>query len=100
METRHLGIKVTTLQPAWVATDGRSKAPTWHDDHDGYATLWQAASAGGADGVIQASEVAMVIADTIELPNPPLRIPVGAAAERLLAALHVAPTDQRFSITR
>lgn len=42
----------------------------------------------------------MVIADTIELPNPPLRIPVGAAAERLLAAMHVAPTDQPFSITR
>jgi hypothetical protein len=43
--------------------------------------------------------VAAVIADTIESPDPPLRIPVGAPAEQLLAALRAAPADQPFRLS-
>jgi NADP-dependent 3-hydroxy acid dehydrogenase YdfG len=97
LETGQLGIHVTTLQPGAVDTTGPAKASTWPDDHDGYAPVW-AGLARGRGGAIKAEEVAAVIADTIENPDPPLRIPVGGPAEQLLAALHAAPADQPFRI--
>jgi NADP-dependent 3-hydroxy acid dehydrogenase YdfG len=98
LETSHLGIHVTTLEPGAVATDGVAKAATWPDGHDGYAPAW-AAAARARGGAIAAADVAAVIADTIENPDPPLRVPVGGPAEQLLAALHAAPADQPFRLT-
>jgi NADP-dependent 3-hydroxy acid dehydrogenase YdfG len=98
LETSHLGIHVTTLEPGAVATDGPAKAATWADDHDDYAAARDAA-ARGRGGAIDATDVAAVIADTIENPDPPLRIPVGGPAAHLLAALHDAPADQPFRLT-
>jgi NADP-dependent 3-hydroxy acid dehydrogenase YdfG len=98
LETAQLGIHVTTLQPGAVDTTGPAKASTWADDHDDYAPVW-AEVARGRGGAITARDVAAVIADTIEDPDPPLRIPVGAPAEQLLAALHAAPADQPFRLT-
>jgi NADP-dependent 3-hydroxy acid dehydrogenase YdfG len=98
LETSHLGIHVTTVEPGAVATSGPAKAATWADGHDGYAPAW-AAAARSRGGAIDARDVAAVIADTIENPDPPLRIPVGDPAEQLLAALHAAPADQPFRLT-
>jgi NADP-dependent 3-hydroxy acid dehydrogenase YdfG len=94
METGHLGIHVTTLQPGRVDTSGAAKAPKWADGDDSYAPVWEAL-ARSTGAVIQAQDVATVIADTIEDPDPPLRIP----AAQLLSALHAAPADRPFSTT-
>jgi NADP-dependent 3-hydroxy acid dehydrogenase YdfG len=99
METSHLGIHVTTLQPGRVATDGPAKAPRWADGDDSYAPVWDALSRS-TGAVIQAQDVAAVIADAIEDPDPPLRIPVGGPASQLLSALHAAPADRPFSTTK
>jgi NADP-dependent 3-hydroxy acid dehydrogenase YdfG len=98
LETRHLGIHVTTLQPGRVDTSGSAKAPNWADGDDSYAPVWEALSRS-TGAVIGARDVATVIADTIENPDPPLRIAVGRPARELLAALHTAPADQPFSTT-
>jgi NADP-dependent 3-hydroxy acid dehydrogenase YdfG len=99
METRHLGIHITTLQPGRVDTDGAAKAPKWADSDDSYTPVWGALSRS-TGAAISAQDVATVIADTIEDPDPPLRIAVGGPARQLLAAWHSAPADQPFSTTR
>jgi NADP-dependent 3-hydroxy acid dehydrogenase YdfG len=96
-ETRHLGITVTTVQPGAVLTDGAASATVWPDDDDAYAPLW-AAAGGARTGAITADEVAAVIADVLEDPAPPLRVPAGPMAERLLSALHAAPATEPFSV--
>jgi NADP-dependent 3-hydroxy acid dehydrogenase YdfG len=80
LETHHLGIHVTTLQPGRVATNGPVKARRWDDDHNDYAQI-QGAS---GDGAIEAADVAAAIADTLDDAHPPLRLPVGGPAEQLL----------------
>jgi hypothetical protein len=41
-------------------------------------------------------EVAMTLADLAERPIVPLRVPVGAIAEKILAARDAAPYDRPF----
>jgi NADP-dependent 3-hydroxy acid dehydrogenase YdfG len=98
LETRHLGITVTTVQPGAVLTDGSVKARAWTDDDDAYAPLWALASTARS-GAIPASEVAAVIGDVLDSPAPPLRVPAGPVAERLLDALHAAPATEPFAVT-
>lgn len=98
IEAAPFGIRVTTVQPGQVATPGPGKASVWNDGHDGYAPVWQAVTRMGAGDRIQPEEVAKAIADIVENPSPPLRLPVGPAATRQLAARHAAPDDQPFSV--
>ncbi|WP_328453544.1 hypothetical protein [Amycolatopsis sp. NBC_00438] len=46
-----------------------------------------------------AQDVAAAVADTIEKPDPPLRGPIGAPAERILRARKEAPEDVPFLAT-
>jgi NAD(P)-dependent dehydrogenase (short-subunit alcohol dehydrogenase family) len=98
IETRGLGIHVSVIEPGRVATDGPGKAPTFADDHSDYGPVWEALL-NRAGEWIEAAEVATLIADTVENPDPALRIPAGAAAQQQLAALHAAPTDRPFDFT-
>jgi NADP-dependent 3-hydroxy acid dehydrogenase YdfG len=100
IETRGLGIHVSVIEPGRVATDGPGKAPTFADDHSDYGPVWEAFLKVGAGDPIEAAEVATLIADTVENPDPALRIPAGAPAQQQLAALHAAPTDRPFDFTR
>jgi NAD(P)-dependent dehydrogenase (short-subunit alcohol dehydrogenase family) len=90
------GIHVTTIQPGQVATPGPGKAAVWDDDHEAYAPVWQAITRTGAGDRIQPEEVAEAIAEIIENPNPPLRLPVGPAAIRQIEARRAAPDDRPF----
>jgi len=45
---------------------------------------------------ITPEEVAVALADTIEQPDPPLRIPVGTPARTALEARKAAPEDAPF----
>lgn len=46
--------------------------------------------------VVTPEEVAVTAATTIEQPSPPLRVPVGAPAEKALRARKEAPEDKSF----
>jgi NAD(P)-dependent dehydrogenase (short-subunit alcohol dehydrogenase family) len=97
IEVAPLGVHVTTIQPGQVATPGPGKASVWNDDHEAYAPIWQAVSRMGSGDRIQPEEVARAIAETVENPDPPLRLPVGKAAIRQLEARRAAPDDEPFS---
>jgi hypothetical protein len=48
------------------------------------------------ESVTPQEEVAAAVADTIEQPEPPLRVPVGLPAERALRARKEAPESEPF----
>jgi len=62
---------------------------------DPYAFLF---ARGGipAATMISPEEVAAALADLAERPAVPLRVPVGSAAEKVLAARDAAPYDRPF----
>jgi NAD(P)-dependent dehydrogenase (short-subunit alcohol dehydrogenase family) len=87
-ELAHFGIRVVIIQPGYIAPG--MKRGTNHDGPAAYAPLreqWDGTDAKltGPDGRPGPEIVAMAIADAIEDPAPPLRIPVGADAEMILA---------------
>jgi NADP-dependent 3-hydroxy acid dehydrogenase YdfG len=83
-ETAHFGIHVSLIEPGPVATDGASKAARY-DSPPGYSQVADAVSGIAASGIIDAAEVAAAIADTLEDHDPPLHVPVGTTAQRLIA---------------
>ena len=46
--------------------------------------------------MISPEEVAVALADLAEQPAVPLRVPIGAVAEKILAARDAAPYDRPF----
>jgi NAD(P)-dependent dehydrogenase (short-subunit alcohol dehydrogenase family) len=87
-ELAHFGIRVVVIQPGYIAPG--MKRGTNHDGHADYRPLWEQwegtdAKVTGPDGRPGPEIVATAIADAIEDPAPPLRIPVGADAEMILA---------------
>ena len=84
------------LSPGAVATDGsQSGAATFFTEDDPYLPLYRQLGALRGE-VITVEEVATVVADTIERPDPPLRVPAGAPAERVLKARKEAPESEPF----
>jgi NAD(P)-dependent dehydrogenase (short-subunit alcohol dehydrogenase family) len=87
-ETAQFGIKVSSLQPGGVESSdsgGAALAAVHLTEHDPYRPLL-AAVARARRAPVTAEYVASVVADTLEDPDPPLRIPVGDAARAALAA--------------
>jgi NAD(P)-dependent dehydrogenase (short-subunit alcohol dehydrogenase family) len=87
-ELSHFGIRVVIIQPGYIAPG--MKRGTNHDGHADYAPLWEQwdgtdTKVTGPGGRPGPEIVATAIADAIEDPAPPLRIPVGADAEMILA---------------
>lgn len=95
IETGHFGVTVSIVQPGAVATSGAQQAKAFFRENDPYLPLYQALGTLRGE-VISAEEVATVVADTIEQPNPPLRVPAGAPAARVLAARKEAPEGEPF----
>jgi NAD(P)-dependent dehydrogenase (short-subunit alcohol dehydrogenase family) len=85
VEAGHFGITVSIVQPGAVATDGAARATSFFTDDDPYLPLYRQLGALRGD-VVTPEEVAAVVADTIEAPEPPLRVPAGAPAEQALKA--------------
>ena len=87
-EVSHFGIRVVIVQPGYIAP-GMKRGEN-HDGPDVYAGLWEQwdgtdSKVTGPGGRPGPEIVATAIADAIEDPAPPLRIPVGADAELILA---------------
>ena len=95
IETGHFGVKVSVVQPGAVSSGGAERARVFVADDDPYAPLYAALPALRGDTVTP-EEVAATVADTIEAPEPPLRVPSGGPAERLLRARKEAPENEPF----
>jgi NAD(P)-dependent dehydrogenase (short-subunit alcohol dehydrogenase family) len=84
-EVRSFGIDAVLLQPGAVSTTGPAAATSYLDENGPYGPLARE-SRNARSEPITAEEVAVAIADAVELPTPaPLRVPVGDAARKLLA---------------
>ena len=97
IEAGHFGVKVTLLEPGAVSSGGSERAATLLGDDDPYLPLARQLAAARADS-ITVEEVAQAVADTLEDPDPPLRLPVGRPAATLLAARHATADDVPFRI--
>ncbi len=101
IEAAPFNIKVTLVEPGAVATagavNGGSAGPPPADDP--YAPALQALAALRSDPTTP-EVVATAVADVVEAPDPPLRLPVPQSTARLLDALHRHPTDLPFDVTR
>lgn len=95
IETGRFGVRVSIVQPGAVATNGAARARSFFTDDDPYLPLYRQLGALRGD-VVTAEEVAAVVADTIERPEPPLRVPVGAPAARALRARKAAPDEHPY----
>lgn len=95
IETGHFGIKVSIVQPGVVSTGGGAQAKVFLKENDPYTPLYEALPALRSDSITP-EEVAAAVADTIEQNDPPLRVPVGATARRVLQARKEAPEHEPF----
>jgi NADP-dependent 3-hydroxy acid dehydrogenase YdfG len=85
LETAHLGLRVSLLEPGPVATEGPSRAARY-ESPAAYVSAPNTVNVIAATGIIDANEVAKAVADTLEQSDPPLRIAVGRSAEVLIDA--------------
>ncbi|MEH1166985.1 SDR family NAD(P)-dependent oxidoreductase [Micromonospora sp. CPCC 205539] len=85
-EVHDFGIDVVVLQPGAVSSNGPASAASFLDENGVYGPL--ALLVGRSRGAAMTpQEVAVAIADAVEVPSPaPLRLPVGDAAHAMLAA--------------
>jgi NAD(P)-dependent dehydrogenase (short-subunit alcohol dehydrogenase family) len=95
LEAGHFGVRVSIVQPGAVSSGGAERAKVFLGEDDPYAPLYQALGALRGESVTS-EEVAATVADTIERSDPPLRVPAGAPAERVLRARKEAPEDAPF----
>jgi NAD(P)-dependent dehydrogenase (short-subunit alcohol dehydrogenase family) len=95
LEAGHFGVRVSIVQPGAVSSGGAERAKVFLGEDDPYAPLYQALGALRGESVTS-EEVAATVADTIERSDPPLRVPAGAPAERVLRARKQAPEDTPF----
>jgi NAD(P)-dependent dehydrogenase (short-subunit alcohol dehydrogenase family) len=95
IETGHFGIKVSIVQPGAVSTGGGARAKVFLTENDPYTALYEALPALRGESITP-EEVAAAVADTIEHTEPPLRVPVGANAKRILQARKEAPENEPF----
>jgi NAD(P)-dependent dehydrogenase (short-subunit alcohol dehydrogenase family) len=91
LEVGHFGVRVSIVQPGAVATNGATTgASSFFAEGDPYLALYKQLPVLRGE-TITAEEVAAVVADTIEDPEPPLRVPAGVPAEQALKARKEAP---------
>jgi NAD(P)-dependent dehydrogenase (short-subunit alcohol dehydrogenase family) len=95
IETGHFGVRVSLVQPGVVATNGGAKAKVYRTDDDPYGPLFDELVKTRGE-VVTPEEVATVVADTIEQENPPLRVPAGVSAVKVLAARNTSPENEIF----
>jgi NADP-dependent 3-hydroxy acid dehydrogenase YdfG len=95
LEAGHFGVRVSLIEPGAVSSGGGANAKVYRAENDPYSPLFdQLVKIRGE--AITPDEVAQVVADTIEHPNPPLRVPAGAPAAAVLNARKAAPEDTPF----
>lgn len=95
IELAGFGIDVTLAEPGPVSSGALDDIRSYNLPDDPYASLL-ARGPIPSEFMISPEQVATALADLVERPTVPLRVPVGPAAERSLAARDGAPYDQPF----
>ena len=93
MEVGGFGIDVTLAEPGPVSTGALDDPLAYRLPDDPYAALF---TPGIRREMSSPEEVAAALADLVERPTVPLRVPVGSIAERIIAARNAAPYDRPF----
>jgi NAD(P)-dependent dehydrogenase (short-subunit alcohol dehydrogenase family) len=95
IEVAGFGIDVSLAEPGPVSSGALDDMLTYSLPDDPYAALF---AQGGipSDLMISPEQVAATLADLVERPTVPLRVPVGPVAEHVIAARNAAPYDQPF----
>jgi NAD(P)-dependent dehydrogenase (short-subunit alcohol dehydrogenase family) len=88
LEVRHFGIRSVLIEPGNIAPGMKASEP--HKGPDDYAGLWEQWAGAHTKMTGPSSRpgpevVALAIADAIEDPATPLRVPVGRDAEMILS---------------
>lgn len=101
MEVAHFGVRVVIIEPGYIAPGMRNAVR--HGEEGIYAELreqWSGVDETlvGPDGRPQPELVGTAIADAIEDPDTPLRVPVGADAEMVLTT-RAQQDDATFQAT-
>ena len=86
VELSHFGIRVVLVEPGVVSTGAFEAFTPYFPADDGYRLLAEHAQARPPAASSTAQDVARAVAGTLELDQPPLRIPVSDAAHELLGA--------------
>ena len=99
LELRHFGVRTVSIEPGPFATNFRANIRSSGVDMAPWDELrdqWDGSTDQLAGGTPPGPEaVAVAIADAIEADDPPLRIPVGDAAE-MIVALRATSDDATF----
>ena len=90
-------MEVALLEPSSVAFGALETAPRYVAENDPYRPL-EVQMDGGRAPALSVEEVATAIADVIQADTLPLRMPIGEAARRVLAARQAAPDDAPFRL--
>ncbi|MFF3367162.1 Rossmann-fold NAD(P)-binding domain-containing protein [Streptomyces misionensis] len=86
---------VTLAQPGPVSSGALDDILTYRLPDDPYAALF-AGDGIPAEMMISPEQVAAAVADLVEAPEVPLRVPVGPVAEHILSSRDSAPYDKPF----
>ncbi|WP_435642584.1 hypothetical protein ACR9VJ_04375 [Streptomyces sp. H49] len=95
VEVGGFGIDVTLAQPGPVSSGALDDILTYRLPDDPYAALF-AGDGIPAEMMISPEQVAAAVADLVEAPEVPLRVPVGPVAEHILSSRDSAPYDKPF----
>lgn len=95
LELATFGIDVSLAEPGAVSSGALDDVLTYSLPDDPYAA--QLTRRGTGSEMISPERVASALADLVERTTVPLRVLVGAWAERVIAARNAAPYDQPFS---
>lgn len=106
LEVAAFGVRVTIIEPGRMATE-ISSAMTIAEPSEPYAEMlapFTARFVGGQSGGTTADDAADFVLRALEIENPPLRLPLGAAAFQAILAAEQKKTDElrrwsSFSLT-
>ena len=94
LEVAPFRVQATLLEPGAVSSGALDDVTTYTLPGDPYAAILS--GGGPRSGMNTPEQVAAEVADAAEKPQLPLRVPIGDAARKLLAARHAAPDDAPF----
>jgi NAD(P)-dependent dehydrogenase (short-subunit alcohol dehydrogenase family) len=95
LELAGFGIDVSLAQPGPVSSGALDDVLSFRLPDDPYRSLLDRGPIP-ADMMITPEEVAAAVADLVERPSVPLRVPIGPLAEQIIAARDRAPYDEPF----
>lgn len=95
LELSGFGIDVTLAEPGPISSGALDDVLSYNLPDDPYAALLGGAGIP-AEMMSSPEQVAAVLADLVERPEVPLRVPVGPVVEHMISARNSAPWDRPF----